>query len=114
LPPGAVADSILGSGQIARPVVRPVKAGAFSGSQSHRGKSQRPVAWMAGRRETDDLKPIDKAVLGTVSESPGRSASERIGGLDRRRTGGRALYWLAKAARHVADWLTRRVAPAGW
>ena len=39
-----------------------------------------PVAWMAGMRETDYLKPIDKAVFGTVSESPGRNESERTGG----------------------------------
>ncbi len=38
-----------------------------------------PVAWMAGMRETDYLKPIDKAVFGTVSESPGRNESERMG-----------------------------------
>jgi hypothetical protein len=28
--------------------VRPAKAGAFCGSQSHRGKSRSPVAWVAG------------------------------------------------------------------
>ena len=39
-----------------------------------------PVAWMAGMRETDYLKPIDKAILGIVSESPGRNESERTGG----------------------------------
>jgi len=39
-----------------------------------------PVAWMAGMRETDYLKPIDKAVFRTVSESPGRNESERTGG----------------------------------
>ena len=39
-----------------------------------------PVAWMAGMRETDYLKPIDKAVFGTVSESPGRNESKRTGG----------------------------------
>jgi hypothetical protein len=38
---------------------------------------------MAGRRETDDLKPIDKAILGMVSEPPGRNVSERIGSLER-------------------------------
>jgi hypothetical protein len=37
---------------------------------------------MAGRRETDDLKPIDEAILGMVSESPGRNGSERRGGLE--------------------------------
>ena len=38
------------------------------------------VAWMAGRRETDDLKPIDKAIVRMVNESPGRNESERTGG----------------------------------
>jgi hypothetical protein len=35
---------------------------------------------MAGRRETEYLKPIDKAIPGMVSESPGRNESERRGG----------------------------------
>ncbi len=35
---------------------------------------------MAGRRETDDLKPIDMAIFGMVGEPPGRNASERTGG----------------------------------
>jgi len=39
-----------------------------------------PVAWMAGRRETEYLKPIDKASVRDVSESPGRNESERTGG----------------------------------
>ncbi len=39
-----------------------------------------PVAWMAGMRETDYLKPIDKAIHRDVSESPGHNESERIGG----------------------------------
>jgi hypothetical protein len=30
------------------------------------------------------MKPADKAVLGTVSESSGRNESEPIGGLDRK------------------------------
>ena len=52
----------------------------FSGSQSHRGKSQNPVAWVAFAEETKRMKPTDKAILGMVSESPGRNASERRGG----------------------------------
>ena len=40
------------------------------------------VAWIAGRKETEFLKPIDKAIPGMVSESPGRKASEPKGGLD--------------------------------
>jgi len=44
------------------------------------GNSQNPLARMAGRRETDCLKPIDKAIFGMVSESSGRNESEGIGG----------------------------------
>ena len=54
----------------------------FSGSQSHRGKSQSPVAWVAFVEETKRMKPTDKAILGMVSESPGRNVSEPRGGLD--------------------------------
>jgi Integrase core domain len=64
-------------------IVRPAKAGMFSGSQSHRGKSRNPVAWVACAEETKRMKPTDKAVLGTVSESPGRNESEPTGGLDK-------------------------------
>ena len=63
--------------------VCPTKAGLFSGSQSHRGKSQSPVAWVASVEETKQMKPTDKAILGMVSKSPGRYASEPISGLDR-------------------------------
>ena len=64
--------------------VRPAKAGMFSGRQSHRGKSRDPVAWVAFAEETKRMKPTDKAILGMVSESPGRNASEPGGGLDRK------------------------------
>lgn len=33
-----------------------------AGGQSCRGKNQSPVAWIAGWRETDTLKPIDKTI----------------------------------------------------
>jgi hypothetical protein len=65
-------------------LVRPAKAGMFSGRQSHRGNSQDPVAWVAFAEETKRMKPTDKAILGMVSESPGRNASEPGGGLDRK------------------------------
>ena len=38
---------------------------------------------MAGRRETEYLKPIDKTIHGMVSESPGRNASEPRSGLEK-------------------------------
>ena len=55
----------------------------FSGRQSHRGNSQNPVAWVAFVEETKRMKPTDKAILGMVSELPGRNASEPTGGLDK-------------------------------
>jgi hypothetical protein len=56
----------------------------FSGRQSHRGKSQEPVAWVAFVEETKQMKPTDKAILGMVSKSPGHNASEPTSGLDRK------------------------------
>src|SRR5450755_2348506 len=41
-----------------------------------------PVAWIAERKETEFLKPIDKAIVRMVSKSSGRNASEPIGGLE--------------------------------
>ena len=64
--------------------VRPAKAGMFSGSQSHRGKSQSPVTWITPVEETNLVKLIDKAILGMVSESSGRNKSEPMGGLVRK------------------------------
>jgi len=52
------------------------------GNQAHPGKSQDPVAWVDGRKETEPRKPIDKAIRGMVSESSGRNESERGGGLE--------------------------------
>jgi hypothetical protein len=56
-----------------------------------------PVAWVAGAEETRRLKPTDKAILGMVSESPGRNESEPTGGLDKINSEGRALFGRAKA-----------------
>jgi len=53
---------------------------------------------MAAVRETDQLKPIDKAVQGTVSELPGRNESERQVTSKDARSGGRAFKLGAKAA----------------
>ena len=50
------------------------------------------------------MKLTDKAILGMVSESPGRNESEPRGGPDKKiNPGGRALYGRAKAAWDVAD-----------
>jgi hypothetical protein len=44
-------------------IVRPAKAGMFSGRQSHRDKSQDPVAWIASVEETKLMKAIDEAIF---------------------------------------------------
>jgi hypothetical protein len=56
------------------------------------------------------MKPTDKAILGMVSESPGRNASEPSGGLDKKMIpeaepspSGRRQHdrlWLTEMARH--------------
>ena len=53
--------------------------------------------------ETNRMKLADKAILGMVSESPGRNVSEPIGGPDTFNLGGRAVSFAAKAAGRVAD-----------
>ena len=45
-------------------------------------KVRGPVAWIAERKVTEFLKPIDEAIVRMVSESSGRNASEPIGGLE--------------------------------
>ena len=47
------------------------------------GRVRNPVAWVAFVEETKRMKPTDKAILGMVSESPGRNASEPRNGLDK-------------------------------
>jgi hypothetical protein len=49
------------------------------------------------------MKPTDKAILGMVSESPGRNESEPMSGLDKICPEGRAFCFEAKAAWHGAD-----------
>ena len=59
-------------------IVRPAKAGAFSGRQSHRGKSRSPVAWVAGSQLGNrDPEAYRQRHHKGGGESPGRSASER-------------------------------------
>ena len=41
------------------------------------------VAWVASAEETKRMKPTDQTILGMVSESPGRNASEPSGGLEK-------------------------------
>jgi hypothetical protein len=61
------------------------------------------VAWTAGTRKTNYLKPVDKAIFGMVSEPPSRNASEHIGSLEILISGGRAPAPLVKAVWVVKD-----------
>ena len=92
--------------------VRPEKADVSSGSQSHRGKSQSPVTWMAGWRETETLKPIDEAIDRMVSESPGRNGSERTGGPERPELR-RPSLTVERRRRHGSSHLADAVAHSG-
>src|SRR5438128_12407748 len=85
----------------------------LAGASPAGARARRPVAWIAGWRETETLKPIDKAIERMVSESPGRNASEREVAPKDPNPGGRAVDYPAKATPAVAVWLTRRPAPAG-
>ena len=66
-----------------RDTVRPAKAGLFSGRQSHRGKSQNPVARVPFVEETKRMKRTDKAIFRMVSKFSGRNVSELRGSLVR-------------------------------
>src|SRR5258706_5502776 len=49
------------------------------------------VAWIAGRREIEFPKPIDKAIFRMVSKSSGRNESERRCGLESEKPQGLSL-----------------------
>ena len=68
---------------------------------------------MAGRRETDDLKPIDRSRRKDDGESPGRSASERRGGLENLKLRKPNLQVMGEGSMGTADWLARGSIPAG-
>jgi hypothetical protein len=61
------------------------------------------VAWMEGKRETESLKSIDKAIFRMVSESSGRNERKRKVASKNRRPKGRNLRSWMKAAWYVAN-----------
>jgi hypothetical protein len=82
-------------------------ADVFSGDSPAGARASSPIAWMAGRRVTDVLEPIDNPLARRVSECPGRNGSERTGSPKLTSPGGRAFANYAKAAGAVARWLAR-------
>jgi hypothetical protein len=75
-----------------------IRLACSAGVSPVRGRARAPVAWMAGKRGTKCLKPIDKASFREVSELSGRNESERIGGPESGSPGGRACNRRAKTA----------------
>ena len=68
-------------------------------------RARSPVAWMAGRRETDDLKPIDKAIFRMVVSHQAVTKVNAEVAPKVRSPGGRVGNRTAKATRPVAYWL---------
>jgi len=54
------------------------------GGKPTEAKVRSLVAWIAGRREIEFPKPIDKAIFRMVSKSSGRNESARRFGLEKR------------------------------
>ncbi len=80
------------------PVVCPAKAGLLSGGQSHRGNNQEPRS-LDSREEGNRISEAYRQCLPWGdSESSGRNASERTGGLESAHSEGRAHNRRAKAA----------------
>ena len=73
-----------------------------------------PVAGRAGRRETDGPEAPRQPHLWDEGKFSGRNESEREVAPKRRSPEAEPATERAKAARLVANRLTRRVAPAGW
>jgi hypothetical protein len=115
-----------GSRLLAEDSVCPERQACSVGGRPTGARARRPVAWMAGRRETDALKPIDDAIGKDGREWPGRNVSERKGSPEsaepRRpsvcylREGSRDCRSLADAAaplrRGVSDGTVTRTRPA--
>jgi hypothetical protein len=86
-------------------LARPERQVRPAGVSAAGARARRPVAWMAGWRETETLEPIDEAIRRMVSESPGRNASERrmIPKDQPRRPSGRAHREGDMSCRSLAD-----------
>jgi len=69
---------------------------------------------MAGRRETNDLKPIDKVIVRmTASHRAAAQANAEVAPKVKS-PGGRTRNERVKAAPSGAGWLRRHSTPAGW
>src|SRR5688572_800495 len=69
---------------------------------------------MAGRRETESLKPIDSVIFGMAASHRAVAQANTEVAPKVRHPGGRASNCRAKAAGRSEIWLRRSVTPAGW
>jgi hypothetical protein len=72
-----------------------------------------PVAWTTSQEETNVVKLVDKAILGVVSESSGRNASELGGGLVNNRIRRSSLHSWGEGSTGWRIWLTRHLGSGG-
>ena len=77
-------------GRLSRTVVRPGKADAFCRDYTCRGKNQEPRSLDSKVEGDRDFEAYRQHHRKDGCESPGRSASERVRGLESDRSGGRA------------------------
>ena len=92
--------------KVARPVVRPAKAGVFSRRETYQGKSQSPVARRAGGRETNLLKPLDSLIHGMGASLQAVAQANAQVAPKVRSPGGRACNWKGEGSmgrRTLAD-----------
>src|ERR1700680_5121134 len=73
------------------------------GAKPTEAKVRNLVAWIGGKRETESLKSIDKAIFRMVSKSSGRNESKRKVASKNSHPKGRNLRSWMKAAWCVAD-----------
>ena len=90
-----------------------IRLARSAGDSPAEARARSLVAWMAGRRETDDLKPIDKAIFRmAASHQAVTEVNAQVAPISE--SGGRTLGVGVKAVRTDAIWLMRTDAPAGW
>ena len=69
-------------GRLSRTVVRPGKVDTFSGDKTCRGKNQKPRSLDSKVEGNQDFEAYRRHHRKDGCESPGRSASERVCGLE--------------------------------
>ncbi len=85
----------------------------FAGVNPAEARARSLVAWMAGRRETNDLKPIDRVIVRMAASH--RAVAQANAQVAPKVTspGGRARNGKVKAASRVVGWLTRLLDSGG-